>query len=157
MNESFKRITEWAKAHPALAVGIVAVLVVVGYLVYKKVGTSGSAVTTPADSSGVTTGGGGGDASLPTMSDLIPNIGDGGDYFQSGTIPDAVVSVVPTSSYANSPTGWGEIAGGNWLKSTGPAKSQTGTKSGGNWSNGRRLQSSQSGPNTTVTKRAVLS
>ena len=100
MNESLKRITEWAKAHPALAVGIVAVLVVVGYLVYKKIGTSGTAVTTPADTSGVTTGGGGGASTVPTDTTTPAATLETTNYFLNGTIPDAVTTVVPKSKTA---------------------------------------------------------
>jgi hypothetical protein len=104
MNESFQRITTWAKAHPALSVGIVAVPVIVGYMVYKKVGVSGglSATGAEGDTSGLTTGGGGGSA----LEDLLGGGSGTPDpsYFIGGSVPEAMSFAIPTSAYAMTPT-----------------------------------------------------
>ena len=94
MKESIERITVWAKAHPALAVGIVAILIVIGYLIYKK--TGGTAVTTPtgaaADTSGASSGGGGASPDLSTT----PLV-DTSAYY-SGTLPPAVADATPVTN-----------------------------------------------------------
>jgi len=98
MNESFQRITAWAKSHPALAVGIVAVLVLVGYLAYKKVGGGLVGTDGSGDTSGLTTGGGGGgeeETPLPGYTDPY--------YFAPATTPDSVTYALPTWEYAQAP------------------------------------------------------
>ena len=98
MNESFQRITAWAKSHPALAVGIVAVLVLVGYLAYKKVGGGLVGTDGSGDTSGLTTGGGGGgeeETPLPGYTDPY--------YFAPATTPDSVTYALPTWEYAQTP------------------------------------------------------
>jgi hypothetical protein len=70
VNESLGRITGWIKAHPALAVGILLVLGVVGYYLYKHgVGSSSGASSTVSSDTGTTSGGAGAALStLPTTS-----------------------------------------------------------------------------------------
>jgi len=104
MSESLKRIAAWAKEHPALSIGIVAALVLVGYLVYKNSGTRGglSATNESGDMSGLTTGGGG-ESILP--SETIPLTSD--NYYY-GTLPAPMETAAPSSQYAASPTSYGE-------------------------------------------------
>jgi hypothetical protein len=104
MNESLQRITAWAKAHPALSIGIVAVLVLVGYLVSKRVGTSGGLAASGSDNSGLTTGGGG-ETPLPIDSTIEPVPG-GEIYnpFDPGTVPTPISDNSPGGDYATTPT-----------------------------------------------------
>jgi hypothetical protein len=90
MGESFQRIVAWAKAHPALSVGIVAALGVIGYLIYKHVPTGSSLPANTADT-GLTTGGGG-SASL---------LGDPSTYM-NGTLPPVVQETITTTSSGDS-------------------------------------------------------
>jgi hypothetical protein len=104
MNESFQRITAWAKAHPALSVGIVAALVLVGYLVYKRGGFSLSTTGAEVYSSGLTTGGGGGAA----LEDLFGSGAGSADpsYFLGGSVPEAFGNLIPSAAYASNPVAY---------------------------------------------------
>jgi hypothetical protein len=81
----------------------VAVLVVVGYLVYKKAGGGSlSASGSEGDASGLTTGGGG-DAALADLLGGGSGVIDP-SYFIGGSVPDEVGSSIPSYSYAINPT-----------------------------------------------------
>ena len=98
MNESFQRITAWAKAHPAASIGIVAALIVVGYLVYKNTAAGGSLTASgdSGDSSGVTSGGGGESAVPVSPTEPV--------YTYPGALPPAVNYAIPDYSNNPSPT-----------------------------------------------------
>jgi len=104
MNESFERIKTWAKAHPALAVGVLVALVVIGYLAYKKMGTSsGGGLAATGEESGLTSGGGG--DLFPPVETVTPM---DASYFTSGSIPDQVNNAIPSYQYALTPTAYSE-------------------------------------------------
>jgi hypothetical protein len=101
MNESLKRISDWAKSHPALAIGILVALVLVGYLVYKNSPAGGglSAGGAESDSSGLTMGGGG-NTSIPEETTL--------PVFTPAVIPTEVFNTTPTYEYAMTPLAFSE-------------------------------------------------
>jgi len=104
MNESFERIKTWAKAHPALAIGVLVALVVIGYLAYKKMGTSsGGGLAATGEESGLTSGGGG--DLFPPVETVTPM---DASYFTSGSIPDQVNNAIPSYQYALTPTAYSE-------------------------------------------------